>query len=117
MLKYFAFALACLGAVACVSVAAADTAVERGKYLVAVTGCGDCHTPGYFLGRPDMTKFLAGSDVSFAVPGLGVSVAPNLTPDQDTGRRERVLSRSSSQYDGAYPTGLDALVFQLVLET
>jgi mono/diheme cytochrome c family protein len=84
MFKYFAFAL-CLGAVAGASVAAADTAVERGKYLVAVIGCGDCHTPGYFLGKPDMTKFLAGSDVGFAVPGLGVFVAPNLTPDQDTG--------------------------------
>jgi mono/diheme cytochrome c family protein len=85
MLKYFAFALACLTAVAGASVAAADMGVERGKYLVAVIGCGDCHTPGYFLGKPDMTKFLAGSDVSFAVPGLGVFVAPNLTPDQDTG--------------------------------
>jgi mono/diheme cytochrome c family protein len=85
MLRYFAFALVCLTTVVGTSVAAADTVVERGKYLVAVIGCGDCHTPGYFLGKPDITKSLAGSNVGFAVPGLGVFVAPNLTPDQDTG--------------------------------
>jgi hypothetical protein len=28
-----------------------------------------------------MSKFLAGSDVGFAVPGLGIFVPPNLTPD------------------------------------
>ena len=64
---------------------AADTPVERGKYLVAVIGCGDCHTPGFFLGKPGMTKYLAGSDVGFAIPCLGVFVAPNLTPDKDSG--------------------------------
>jgi hypothetical protein len=26
--------------------------IERGKYLVTLGGCGDCHTPGYFLGKP-----------------------------------------------------------------
>jgi len=32
-----------------------------------------------------MSKFLGGSDVGFAIPGLGVFVAPNLTPDKATG--------------------------------
>src|SRR5262249_22742580 len=40
---------------------------------------------GYFFGKPDMSKFLAGSDVGFALPGLGVFVAPNLTSDKETG--------------------------------
>jgi len=25
----------------------ADSAADRGKYLVTVAGCNDCHTPGY----------------------------------------------------------------------
>lgn len=67
------------------SVHAADPQVERGKYLVEIGGCTDCHTPGHFLGHPDMTRFLGGSDVGFGFPGLGVFVGPNLTPDKETG--------------------------------
>lgn len=59
--------------------------VARGRYLVTVMGCTDCHTPGTFFGRPDKTRFLAGSDVGFGIPGLGVFVPPNLTPDAATG--------------------------------
>lgn len=64
---------------------AAETEVQRGKYLVSVIPCTDCHTPGTFLGKPDMKRYLAGSDVGFEVPGLGVFYAPNLTPDPETG--------------------------------
>jgi mono/diheme cytochrome c family protein len=63
----------------------ADKQVARGKYLVTIAGCNDCHTPGYFLGKPDQTKFLGGSDVAFEMPGLGTFVGPNLTPDRETG--------------------------------
>ncbi len=59
--------------------------IARGKYLVTVASCTDCHTPGSFFGKPDMSKFLGGSDVGFAIPGLGVFVGPNLTPDKATG--------------------------------
>ncbi len=62
-----------------------DDAVARGKYLVTIAGCNDCHTPGYFFGKPDMTRYLGGSDVGFEIPGLGVFVGPNLTPDKETG--------------------------------
>lgn len=64
---------------------AADQQVERGKYLVNIISCGDCHTPGVFLGRPDTTRYLAGSDVGFEVPGLGVFYGSNLTSDKETG--------------------------------
>ncbi len=67
------------------SAAAADSQVQRGKYLVTFGSCTDCHTPGSFFGKPDMKRFLGGSDVGFAIPGLGVFVAPNLTPDKQTG--------------------------------
>ena len=59
--------------------------VARGKYLVTIGSCTDCHTPGHFFGKPDMSKYLGGSDVGFAIPHLGVFVGPNLTPDKATG--------------------------------
>lgn len=66
--------------------ARADEAqVERGRYLVQIAGCTDCHTPGHFLGSPDQTRFLGGSDVGFEIPGVGIVYGPNLTPDDATG--------------------------------
>ena len=82
--------LRCLiaGALAAVSlnVACADDAqVARGKYLVTIASCQDCHTPGYFFGKPDMARYLGGSEVGFEIPDLGVFAGPNLTPDKETG--------------------------------
>jgi mono/diheme cytochrome c family protein len=66
--------------------AKADEAeIARGKYLVTIAGCNDCHTPGYFFGQPDMARFLGGSEVAFEIPGLGAFVGPNITPDAATG--------------------------------
>jgi mono/diheme cytochrome c family protein len=59
--------------------------VDRGKYLVILASCTDCHTPGFFFGKPDAARFLGGSEVGFEIPGLGVFVGPNLTPDKETG--------------------------------
>src|SRR5271168_4889790 len=59
--------------------------VARGKYLVIIGGCNDCHTPGALLGKPDFSRALGGLEVSFAIPGLGVFAGPNLTPDKETG--------------------------------
>jgi len=94
-----------------VSAAAADPSrVERGKYLVSIVGCGDCHTPmkmGPKGPEPDMTRFLSGhpeqmgplpaaepqgpwlwagaaTNTAFAGP-WGISYAANLTPDENTG--------------------------------
>lgn len=69
----------------CTASTAAMDQVERGKYLVSFAGCNDCHTPGYLLGKPDMSQFLGGSDVGFDIPGLGTFVGRNLTPDKETG--------------------------------
>ena len=79
-------ALAALAAALSLPAMAADpAAVARGKYLAGISGCNDCHTPGYFMGKPDMARFLAGSDVGFEIPGLGTFVGPNLTSDKATG--------------------------------
>ena len=64
---------------------ASPVEVARGKYLVEFGGCIDCHTPGYFFGKPDMARALAGSEVGFEIPGLGVFYGPNLTSDKETG--------------------------------
>ena len=82
-----------LAAVAAVAAAAtllpraahAELQIERGHYLAVVAGCNDCHTPGFFLGKPDTAKYLGGSDVGFEIPGLGVFPGRNITPDKETG--------------------------------
>ena len=80
----FAAAVAAFGSLP--SPASADDAqVARGRYLVVIAGCSDCHTPGALLGAPDMKRYLGGSDVGFAIPGMGVFVGENLTPDKETG--------------------------------
>jgi mono/diheme cytochrome c family protein len=77
--------LAVMLAGGCAEALAADSEVERGKYLVTLGSCNDCHTPGYFFGKPDFSRALSGSDVGFAIPGLGAFVGRNLTPDKETG--------------------------------
>jgi mono/diheme cytochrome c family protein len=82
--------------------AADDAQVKRGEYLVNLGGCNDCHTPGYFLGKPDMARYLGGSDVGFEIPGLGVFIGPNITPDRETG----IGSWTSDQIRTALQTGV-----------
>ncbi|MGG5823123.1 c-type cytochrome [Falsiroseomonas sp. HW251] len=57
--------------------------LERGRYLVEVTGaCGNCHTPMGPNG-PDMSRNLAGGSVFDEQPFRAVSA--NITPDPETG--------------------------------
>src|SRR5882757_3450332 len=66
------------------SVRAAETPLERGKYLMSsIVACGNCHTPKGPDGKAIAAKELAGGDainspVFHAMPG-------NLTPDKETG--------------------------------
>jgi mono/diheme cytochrome c family protein len=62
-----------------------DAQIARGRYLVGIAGCSDCHTPGGMTGAADMKRYLGGSDVGFSIPGEGVYVGQNLTPDKETG--------------------------------
>lgn len=89
----------------------AGTPLERGKYLVTVLGCNDCHTPmmvGPNGAEPDMSRMLSGHPESLRMPPppalpdgpwqivaagtntawsgpWGVSYTANLTPDAETG--------------------------------
>ena len=65
--------------------AQADDRRKRGEYLAAIMDCGGCHTPGALIGKPDPQRYLAGSEVGFEIPDLGVFYPPNLTPDRETG--------------------------------
>jgi mono/diheme cytochrome c family protein len=97
--------LACATAAAIVwlsSGAQAQDQIARGKYLASFGGCTDCHTPGYFFGKPDKTRHLAGSEVGFEIPELGVFHGPNLTPDKETG----LGSWSTDQIVTAIQTGM-----------
>lgn len=87
--------------------------IERGKYLVTVSSCNDCHTPKIFTPMGpmlDSTRMLAGHPANSPLPEIpngvigpsqwgalasndltawagpwGVSFAYNLTPDMKTG--------------------------------
>lgn len=79
-----AIAAVLLGLAAALPAAAQSPAVERGRYLVeTIGGCGNCHTPkgpdGDLPGR-----HLAGGQV-FEEPNVFRAVAPNITPDNETG--------------------------------
>lgn len=66
-------------------------AVDRGRYLVVLLGCGACHTNGAFEGAPDIDLALAGSQTGIAwtnpleTEHPGVVFPPNITPDDKTG--------------------------------
>jgi mono/diheme cytochrome c family protein len=81
---------ACLGLAACsASQGAATTAppvaagdaelLARGKYLVTVAGCNDCHTPGYAEKGGDIPEqaWLVGSPLGYNGP-WGTTYAANL---------------------------------------
>ena len=58
--------------------------IARGKYLVVIQNCIDCHTPGVFYNAPDTTRWMSGSDIGWMGP-WGTTYAANLTPDMETG--------------------------------
>lgn len=95
-----------------VSAMTPEAKIERGRYLVTIGGCNDCHTPFQMGERgpePDMTRMLSGHPEDFVVTEApppssdprwmwagtatntafagpwGVSFAFNLTPDENTG--------------------------------
>lgn len=55
------------------------TKLERGKYLVKIAGCNDCHTAGYLpgLGKVDEKQWLMGDTMGWRGP-WGTTYAPNL---------------------------------------
>ena len=75
------FVLAGLAVLASAGAPAADrqAQVERGRYLVTISGCNDCHTPGGMEKGPAVPEkeWLTGVPVGFQGP-WGTSYASNL---------------------------------------
>ena len=84
--KVYGAALGILAAVyAWTMPALSQERVKRGEYLAAIMDCAGCHTTGALVGKHDPTRHLAGSEVGFKIPGLGIFYPPNLTSDAETG--------------------------------
>lgn len=81
----FAIAAGSLALGLTADLARAETPVERGAYLAQIMDCGGCHHTGAFTPAPNLKTPLAGSEIGFEVPGLGIFYPPNLTPDKKTG--------------------------------
>jgi mono/diheme cytochrome c family protein len=56
-----------------------ESRIERGRYLVTISGCNDCHTPGYLEqgGKTPAGQWLMGSPVGYQGP-WGTTYASNL---------------------------------------
>jgi cytochrome c553 len=90
--------------------------VERGRYLVTIAACNDCHTPKLdaqmtldtnrlLSGRPQATmppmqsttEIKASLDLTAWAGPWGNSYAANLTPDKETGLGSRYTEQSFIQ--------------------
>ena len=62
------------------TLAVADNAMaDRGRYLITISGCNDCHTPGYLMndGAVPQSQWLIGDSFGWNGP-WGTTYAPNL---------------------------------------
>jgi cytochrome c553 len=107
----------------------AGAQVERGRYLVTITGCHDCHSPKIEGMTPDLTRSLSGRPSTTALPSAtkgevhasldltawqgpwGFSVASNLTPDAATGLGTKYTEASfiTTMRTGKKPNGTPIL--------
>ena len=103
----------------------ANTPVERGRYLVRITGCHDCHSPKVQGMTPNLDLALSGRPASTQLPTetktevhaspdltawtgpWGYSIAANLTPDAATGIGTRYTEASfiTTMRTGKKPNG------------
>ncbi len=72
-------ALVCAGMPGATASAAPDPLVERGRYLIVVGGCNECHTPGYVEagGKLAEADWLTGTDIGWQGP-WGTTYPANL---------------------------------------
>jgi cytochrome c553 len=102
-----------------------NASVERGRYLVRITGCHDCHSPKVEGMTPDLNRALSGRPGTTPLPSAtkgevhasldltawtgpwGFSVASNLTPDAATGLGTRYTETTfiSTMRTGKKPNG------------
>lgn len=111
---------------------ATQSQVDRGRYLVTIAGCNDCHTPKLNAQmEPDMSRQLSGRPQTTQAPAKpvnmgeisasadltawygpwGVSYTANLTPDPTTGIGKRYDEAKfiKAMRTGKKPEGEDIL--------
>lgn len=108
----------------------AGASVDRGRYLVNITGCHDCHSPKSQGMTPDPTRLLSGRPSTTKMPTKadgeihtsldltawwgpwGQTVASNLTPDTATGLPSRGYNEKTfvaTMRSGKKPNGTAVL--------
>src|SRR3954462_10160117 len=122
-----AFALMLAAAPSLYAQTGAENQVERGRYLVGITGCHDCHSPKIpggltpvperiLPGGPQGTKVRTGApgevhaseDFTAFTGGWGSTVASDLTPDpaRALGRRYPEAKFVAARPRGKKPEGV-----------
>jgi mono/diheme cytochrome c family protein len=69
----------CLLALASLPAFSEDAQVRRGRYLISIAGCNDCHTPGFAMngGKVDEAQWLTGDALGWRGP-WGTTYPSNL---------------------------------------
>src|SRR5882672_3106656 len=71
---------------------------KRGRYLVTIGGCNDCHTPGYPQsgGKVDEKLWLTGEKLGWRGP-WGTTYAPNLRLTAANTTEQQWMARARSE--------------------
>lgn len=88
--------------------------IERGRYVIVIMGCNDCHTPDYLVRRANIPEedWLVGSALGFRSP-LGTSYPTNLRlllnsiSEEDWLVLAKQMRRESPMADVMLPDTLD----------
>lgn len=79
--------------------------IERGRYLVRITGCNDCHTPGYAAsgGKVAEKDWLVGDQLGFSGP-WGTTYPSNLRLLVSKMTQQQWLARAQAELRPPMPT-------------
>lgn len=78
--------------------------VERGRYLIATSGCNDCHTPGYMQsdGKVPESEWLTGDGMGWQGP-WGTTYPANLRLLMSEWTEQQWLARARGAYRPPMP--------------
>lgn len=77
--RTYAFILLCLSMISSATAIAETDMIKYGRYIVTISGCNDCHTPGYLMnnGSVPEAQWLIGDSFGWSGP-WGTTYPPNL---------------------------------------
>lgn len=81
-----------------------DDLLALGKYLTTSAACMECHTKAEKGQKIEGMEFAGGFE--FKIPGFGLLISPNITPDKETGigtwTKEAFIARFKTYRDSTY---------------